>query len=448
MAEINTRIVLRNDTAENWGTEAGKSTALKAGEAAVEFKNGKAKLKIATANQTFEEAPYIGGAEANVFQIELTADQTDIDAAISEATKNAELTVGDIAIVKAGIAGDKKSYTSYVWDGANWAATDGNYSAANVYTNSKIVLAGDYGKDSQNHKISTIGNKKIGDEIAAGTSIQALLMDILSQRLQPTKSSPSASIVLTNDSSSGKNVEVEIGTTYTPKYKTSFSAGSWTYGPDTGCTATQASVTFGTDSAKVAGVAATINAGALNGATGTLPGYVVPDATARKLYLNYGWTASTGTPIDNLDDEAVDQTNLKISAASGQSAKSSHTVTGIRKMFGGSSTATTRPTLNSNLIRTLASNKKSGTGTFDVTIAEDANFVFIAVPAGRTVTKVEDGNAFGTDIFGSFEAATTVSVGGADATADSIGSYATNYNVYVYAPKTSLSANTYTVHIA
>jgi hypothetical protein len=186
----------------------------------------------------------------------------------------------------------------------------------------------------------------------------------------------------------------------------------------------------------------------LNGATGTLPGYVVPDATARKLYLNYGWTASTGTPIDNLGDDAVDQTNLKISAASGQSAKSSHTVTGIRKMFGGSSTATTRPTLNSNLIRTLASSKKNETGTFDVAIAEGANFAFIAVPAGRTVTKVEDGNAFGTDIFSEFEPATTVSVGGADATADSIGSYATNYNVYVYAPKSSLSANTYTVHIA
>lgn len=443
MAELNTRIVLRHD--DDW---SNSTVELRAGEAAVELVNGKAKLKIASADgQKFAEAPYVGGAEANVFQVDLGNDELDIDG-IDRVVGETELAVGDIAIVRAGIAGDKKSYTSYVWDGTNWTATDGNYSAANVYTNSKIVLAGDYGKDSQNHKISTIGNKKIGDEIAAGTSIQALLMDILSQRLQPTKSSPSASIVLTNDSSSGKNVEVEIGTTYTPKYKTGFSTGSWTYGPDTGCTATQASITFGTDSQKVAGVAATINAGALNGATGTLPGYVVPDATARKLYLNYGWTASTGTPVDNLGDDAVDQTNLKISAASGQSAKSSHTVTGIRKMFGGSSTATARPTLNSNLIRTLASSKKSGTGTFDVAIAEGANFAFIAVPAGRTVTKVEDGNAFGTDIFSEFEPATTVSVGGADATADSIGSYATNYNVYVYAPKSSLSANTYTVHIA
>ena len=68
MAEINTRIILRNDTAEAWATDAGKATALKAGEAAVEIKNGKAKVKVATEdNQTFENAPYIGGAEANVF---------------------------------------------------------------------------------------------------------------------------------------------------------------------------------------------------------------------------------------------------------------------------------------------------------------------------------------------------------------------------------------------
>ena len=82
MAEINTRIILRNDTAEAWKNSELK---LKGGEAAVEVVNGKAKLKIATTdNQSFADAPYIGGAEANVFQIELTADETDIEAAIEE----------------------------------------------------------------------------------------------------------------------------------------------------------------------------------------------------------------------------------------------------------------------------------------------------------------------------------------------------------------------------
>lgn len=441
MAEIKTRIILRNDTAANWEDSTLK---LKAGEAAVEMVDGKAKLKIATADdQTFATASYVGGVEANVFQVELAADATDVDAAIAAVVGDTELAVGDIAIVKAGIAGDKKSYTSYVYDGANWAATDGNYSAANVYTNSKITLAGDYGKDSSNHTISSIGNKRIGDTIEAGTSLQALLMDILSQRLQPSATSPSAGIILTNNNNNGADVEVEIGTTYTPKYRTTFSSGKFTYGPATGVTSTAATITYGTSSAKVEGVTATIAANGLNGASGTLPGYVVPDTTKRYLYLNYGWTASTGTPVDNLGDVATNGT--KIDAASGKSANSSHGVTGIRKMFGGSSV--NEPALVSNTIRNLASSKKAGTGTFTVTIGEGANYAIIAVPAGRTVTKVEDGNAFGTDIFSEFNDPITVSVGGADATADSVGSYATNYNVYVYAPSASLSANTYTVHV-
>lgn len=269
-------------------------------------------------------------------------------------------------------------------------------------------------------------------------------MDMLSQRLQPSATSPSASIILTNDSAIGKDVEVEIGTTYTPKYKTTFSSGKFTYGPTTGVTSTAASIAFGTSSSKISGVTANIAANGLRDASGTLPSYVVPDTTKRYLYLTYGWTASTGTPVDNLGDVATNGT--KIDAATGKSATSSHGITGIRRMFGGSSASA--PSLVSNTIRNLASKKKAGTGTFDVTIAEGANYALIAVPSNLKITKVEDGNAFGTDIFSEFNDPQTVSVGGADATADSIGSYATNYKVYVYAPSASLSANTYTVHVA
>lgn len=440
MAEINTRIVLRHDESADWST-AGDNATLKAGEAAIEFVNGKAKMKVGTAEgQKFADAPYIGGADANVFQIELGADEIDIEAAIAAGIpEGTELAAGDIAIVKAGFGGDKTSYTSYVYtkvgEEMKWAAMDGNYNAANVYLNDGITLAGNY---------TSIGNFSKGKEIAAGTSLQSLLMDMLSQRLQPSATSPGASIILTNNNNNGANVEVEIGTTYTPKYRTTFSAGSFTYGPATGVTSTAATIAYGTSSAKIDGVTASIAANSLNGASGTLPGYVVPDTTKRYLYLTYGWTASTGEAVDNLGDPATNGT--KIDAASGKVATSSHGVTGIRKMFGGSSVA--QPTLNSNTIRTLASNKKAGTGTFDVTIGEGANYAIIAVPAGRTVTKVEDGNAFGTDIFSEFNDPVTVSVGGADATADSVGSYATNYNVYVYAPSASLSANTYTVHVA
>ena len=452
MAEINTRIILRNDTADAWATESGAATPLKAGEAAVEIKDGKAKLKIATAdNQSFANAPYIGGAEANVFQVELAQTDLDDEAAINRVVGDTELAVGDIAIVKAAIGGtEKTSYTSYVYDkiGTNedgtdkfaWTAMDGNYSAANVYTNSKITLAGDYGKDSANHVITSVGNKRIGDSFEAGTSLQSILMDILSQRLQPTTTSPSATILFTNKNANGNaDDEVEIGTTYSAQFKTTFSDGKFTYDEVTGCQSTEATVTFD-------GKTKTIAANSLNGATGTMDSVVIDSTAKRTFSLNYGWTASTIAPKDNLGDPAIE--NTTIDAASNKTATSSKGVSGYRKAFGGSSAAKTLEANSAN-IRALKSTAKSTVSSFDVTIDADANFVMIAVPDGRKVTKVEDGNAFGTDIFSEFNQVTgTVQVGGADATTADIGDYATAYNVWTYAPSASLSANTYTVHIA
>ena len=308
-----------------------------------------------------------------------------------------------------------------------------------VYTSSKITLAVDYGKDSRNDAITSIGNKRIGDVIEAGTSLQSLLMDMLSQRLQPTITNPSASILFTNkDSNGNRDDEVEIGTTYTATYKTTFSDGKFTYDDVTGCQSTEATITF-------AGKTKTIDANALNNATGSMDSVVIDSTAKRTFSLNYGWTQSTITPKDNLGDDAVE--NTVIAAASNKTATSSKGVSGYRKAFGGSSATVLEA--NSKNIRGLKSWAKSTVSTFDVTIDADANFVMIAVPDGRKITKVADANAFGTDIFSEFtQVSGTVQVGGADAIDNDIGNYATAYNVWTYAPKASLSANTYTVTIA
>jgi hypothetical protein len=251
--------------------------------------------------------------------------------------------------------------TAYMYDGSKWCALDGNYDASNVYTSSKITLAGDYGTDSRGDKLTRIGNKKIGDEIAAGTSLQSILMDLLSQRLQPSASNPSASVILTNSGNNGGNISVEIGTSYTPKYRTTFSAGSFTYGPATGCTSTAASVqVVGVDSTKV-----DIAANALNGASGSLPAYTVGDATSRKLRVSYGWTASTGTPEDNLGDPAINGT--KIDAASGKSADSSHTITGYRNYWYGFIGSTDHSTISRD-----SSTNVCGDGTKNLTAGNAA----------------------------------------------------------------------------
>ena len=225
MAEINTRIILRNDTAEAWGTEAGAATPLKKGEAAVEIKDGKARVKIATENnQSFANAPYIGSEDAKVFQVELADTDLDDEAAINRVVGSTEVNPGDVAVVKAGIAGNAKSYTSYVYDGANWVATDGNYSARNVYFKNDITLAGDY---------TSVGNVKLTDNTlsTAGQSLEDVMTSIftkeLKDNLKVANEGPSASITSFTE-------YIEIGSSASKSTTVSLSKdGKYAYGYST-----------------------------------------------------------------------------------------------------------------------------------------------------------------------------------------------------------------------
>ena len=217
MAEIKTIIQLRNDTAEKWATEAGQATPLKPGEVAVEIVDGKAKLKIGTAeDSTFGNSEYFGSdvKEAQVYQSEplsSTAEQDDIAVIEGLIPDGTELQNGDIAIVKRYIAGNSGaiSYTSYVYDSSfadetsgnpGWAATDGNYSASNVFLKNKIELAGSF---------TSVGNYNKGKTINAGTSLESLLSGMLQQELYPTANDkPNAEITASGGSG-------EVGSEYT-----------------------------------------------------------------------------------------------------------------------------------------------------------------------------------------------------------------------------------------
>ena len=373
MAEIKTRIILRNDTAENWENSEVK---LKKGESAVEIVDGKAKLKIATADdQEFAAAPYIGGAEANVFQVELTADETDIEAAISKVVGSTELAVGDIAIVKAGIAGDKKSYTSYVWDGANWVATDGNYSAANVYTNDNITLAGTY---------SSIGNFSKGKVVSAGTSLQSLLTEMLSQRIQPgNPTAPTAIITATGDDG-GK----EVGDTYTkPTAKITVTTGSYTNeGTSTGVKYLDNIVTvaFGADpdtaTYKVTNSAELGNGGTVSIAASTYaPGATSASYTDNSVSYTFSGKAHNeagNVAKDNLGSNSNPE--KKIAAGDLTVADKSVSFRGYRKMFVGNTSATT---LDSTAFRALSlKSAKASTTQFEITVPEGATNLVIACP--------------------------------------------------------------------
>ena len=88
----------------------------------------------------------------NLHSLALSADeQDDIDVIETLIPEGEQLQNGDIAIVKRYISGTSGpiSYTSYVYDkdiDGGWAATDGNYSASNVFLKNKIEILkkGDY----------------------------------------------------------------------------------------------------------------------------------------------------------------------------------------------------------------------------------------------------------------------------------------------------------------
>ena len=274
----------------------------------------------------------------------MSADDVDDIAAIEAkvAAENAEKQNGDVAICKSTFANGKASYTSYVYDaeldveGENsshgWSAMDGNYSATNVFLKDKIVLAGDYGIDSRKDKITSIGNLRIGDEIAAGTSIQSLLMDMLSQRLQPADpTNPSASITLYMDGATKKSAAgaVEVGTTINPSYTASLTAGSYTYGPATGVTASSYAVSS-TGRKTVDGATAETVEDSATTATGSFTSFVVDDDTNYKLSVsiphNEGVVAN-----DNLGSASSPEKKI----AAGTKTATSGTVTGFRSIFYG-----------------------------------------------------------------------------------------------------------------
>lgn len=427
MAQLNTRLVLRNDTVGNWtSADVNSDLVLLKGEIGIEYDAaGKVKMKVGDGTTNWSALAYFGGEEAKVYQVDSF-----------EALPTEDVAIGDTGIVKTLISGDKFSYTGYVYTEAGWAAMDGNYNAENVYFDDDILVT---------TKIGTIQTLTNGQATlsAKGKNLMTVLSSLMAERKNPTATLPSGTVELTNKPKGNgyDNYLVEIGSSVTPSWKTAFSTGSYTYGPATGSTATAATVTLSTNANNKAEIAA----GAMSGKTGSLSAFTVADDTKHYVKVVYGWTTGTSTPIDNFGDEYTDTSkNLPIQAASNKSDTSTYYIQGYRKAFHGSKTSPVE--LTSANIRQLTGNAANDS-TLTVTVVEGAKQVIIAVPANRKVTKVADEAAFGTDIFEKFSSE-TVSVGGADATANSVGNYATNYTVYTYNPSTALGANTYTVTLA
>ena len=408
---LNTRIQLRNDLAETWKS---KNPVLLKGEMGVETDTRK--IKIGDGTTAWTSLAYVGADVNDILavindnrdtctQIELTQDQTDADglATITSPKK------GDTAIVIKLIAGDKKSYTAYVYNGENWAACDGNYRADNVYFDDDITYTVGIGTLAQ-----PSGSAKFA---AKGKNVEQVFASLMAKEANPSKTAPAVSF-----SAQDGFGTFEIGTTKNLTYTTALSAGSYTYGPATGITAQSWSVSC-------TGVAGTKTT-----ATGTFEN-VVAESNSKRIVA----TAQYG-------DGAIPVTNLGNPYEAGQikagsATANSYELKGVRYMFWGP--MTTDAAIDSAAVRALAHKKATSTGELGTFGAgAGAKKVVVAIPSDRKITKVLMPSALNADVTALFvKQSTTVPVNGAN------GYTAAAYNIYVYQPASIDAGETYAVTI-
>lgn len=418
---LSTRIVMRNDTAENWTT---KNPVLLKGEFGVETDTNK--FKIGDGNKAWADLDYAGADEAAIENIiaqnrdslykytRTDASQSD-DAAIAAALGSNAAVQGDIVVITTTVEGNAYEQSAFMYDGTQWAAMTGNVGADKVILQDDIVMAGNY------TQVGNMTKSQNGTATFAtkGKSVSDALTEIFSKRLQPgTPTAPAVTLTF------GQAKAYEVGTTVTPTYSASLSAGSYTYGPATGITATSWEVT------DTAGNSATT-------ASGSFAEVVVADGTNYKITAKatYGEGA---VAKDNLGSDS----SPVIKIAAGSATKTSGAITGYRNTFYGS--VTEKAELTSTIIRGLTkSNKALANGnSFMVNIPVGAKRVIFAYPATlRDVSSVKDVNGLNAEIKSAFTK-TTLTVAGAGADAG------IEYKVYTtdFADPVA-KANSYTVQI-
>lgn len=408
---LKTRIQLRNDEAATW---IEKNPVLLKGEMGIEVDTGK--IKIGDGAKAWNELNYSGVDEKAIKSIinsnrdkvsvlTLTEGKTDADMLATIATP----VQGDMAVVENAFVEGKTSRTAYFYDGANWAAFDGNYSADNVYFDEDITYTVGFG---------TLAKPASSAKFAAtGKNVTEVFKTLMATEQNPSKTEPAVSF-----SAEGGFGTFEIGTKRNLTYTATLSTGGYTYGPATGITAQSWSVSC-------TGVA-----DKLTTATGSFEN-IVAETTAKKITA----TATYG-------DGAVPVTNLgkaypAAKIVGGSKSKDSSTLVGVRYMFWGPVTSDVE--LNSANIRGLKNNKATGTGALTTFGAgAGAKKVIVAVPAGRKITKVLMPSALNADVTALFvKQGTQVDVEGAN------GYTAAKYDVYVYQPASIDAGETYAVTI-
>lgn len=467
MAELNlkSRLVLRNDTAQNW--TSANSVLLK-GEIGIEIDT--LKFKIGDGTKTWNQLSYVGmGADeinsaiesyvndnilsdgkikeellpegigsASVYDVERnlsSTDETVIKAKVAELAGTVTFKQGDIFIVTVKESETTFEMTGYIVaskpatndESGVWAALkalNGYVDADKVILKEDITMAGNYTQVGNLTKAST------GTNVFAtkGKSVAEAFTEIFSKRLQPT--------ITAQPSVSGFNLSgakaVEAGTKLSSvSYGTAtLNAGSYTYGPATGVTASAWKVdrvctvpSSGTDLSQT-NIAQTTSGTDDNGGAGFIIGDVAGENVVNS--LKYTITATYGDGAvanDNLGSPSSPE--IKITAGTKSATTSAYTP--YRNFFYGATS--TKDELNSAYVRALnPSNKVYTKGDYTITVNPGAQRVCIACVSSATgVTKVINTSALNADVTSTFTK-TQLNVEGAN------GYSAIQYNVWTFEP--------------
>lgn len=341
----------------------------------------------------------IANSGGSVYQV--TSESTDITVLSHGITAKP----GDV-LVATNAMGVKSGYHYDNEDG--WVAMDGMVDASSVILKENITMAGNY---TQVGNLTKSSNTSTATFEVAGKSVADALTEILSKREQPKiTASPAVSLTFSQAKA------YEVGTTVAPSYSASLSAGSYTYGPATGITATAWAISD-TD-----GHTATT-------ASGSFDAFTVGDNTSYKITA----TATHGAGAVAKDNLGSDS-NPIVQIVAGEKSKTSSAVTGYRSYFYGVlSTSSAEAPLTSAIIRGMTNGGAyNASKSFTLNGNATAKRIVVAIPGNTArsgLSSVILTSAMNTPVTDSYvKTEDAVLVDGANGY-DSIA-----YDVYVYEP--------------
>ena len=361
---------------------------------------------------------------------QVTLYQLSHDIATTDAASLATIStpkVADIAVIttteESGSIIVHKTAYQYTGTTNGWVALNGEVDADKVILSDDIVLAGNYSQVGNLTKTQT-GTATFTTK---GMSVKEALEAILHQQLQPSiVAQPSLAPV---EISPVGNLEVGSTLAGVEVSAANFNAGSYTFGPATGCTPTY-TVKRVTDEGET-----TLTGVAADGSV-TDTGLVLSDDTGEAYYKVTAAYTEGAVANDNLGNAS----NPAVKIAAGSVEAESEKITAYRKYFAGSS-SNGSAVVNSAFIRGLTGSNGAFEGMAEVAVAANAKLVVIAYPATYAdLTKIIDHGAMDANILSAFTKS-TVNVEGAN------GYTAIAYKVYTYQPAVALDATTYTAEV-